>query len=57
VYLIAIQMLMGHQTKYIALIVGVIFATVLMSNQATIFRGIMQRSANQITDIGSLISG
>jgi putative ABC transport system permease protein len=50
-YLIAIQMLLGDNAKYVALVLGVAFSTVLMSNQATIFSGIMERTANQISDI------
>lgn len=50
-YLIAIQMLIGDGAKYIALVIGVAFSAVLMSNQATIFSGIMERTANQITDV------
>jgi putative ABC transport system permease protein len=50
-YLIAIQMLQGDRAKYIALVLGVAFSTVLMSNQATIFSGIMERTANQISDV------
>lgn len=50
-YLIAIQMLVGDNAKYIALVLGVAFSTVLMSNQATIFSGIMERTANQISDV------
>jgi len=50
-YLIAIQMLLGDNTKYLALVLGVAFSTILMSNQATIFSGIMERTANQIFDV------
>jgi putative ABC transport system permease protein len=50
-YLIAIQMLVGDYAKYVALVLGVTFSTVLMSNQATIFSGIMERTANPISDI------
>jgi putative ABC transport system permease protein len=45
------KMLIGDSAKYIALVLGVAFSTVLMSNQATIFGGIMQRAANQISDV------
>ncbi|HTY54568.1 MAG TPA: ABC transporter permease [Candidatus Binataceae bacterium] len=50
-YLIAIKMLMGDTAKYIALVLGVAFSTMLMSNQATIFAGIMERAANQISEV------
>lgn len=50
-YLTAIQMLLGDNAKYLALVLGVTFSTVLMSNQATIFSCIMERAANEIADI------
>jgi putative ABC transport system permease protein len=50
-YRIALQMLVGDKAKYVALVLGVAFSTVLMSNQATIFSGIMRRAGNQISDV------
>lgn len=48
---IALKMLMGDRAKYIGLIFGVTFATLLMTQQISIFMGIIDRTASQITDI------
>lgn len=48
---IALRMLMGDRAKYFGLIFGVAFATVLMSQQVSIFMGIIRRTASQITDV------
>jgi putative ABC transport system permease protein len=48
---IALRMLMGDRAKYLGLIFGVSFATLLMTQQVSIFMGIMQRTANQILDV------
>ncbi len=48
---IAIRMLMGDPAKYFGLIFGVSFATLLMTQQVSIFMGILARTASQITDI------
>ncbi len=48
---IALRMLMGDRTKYLGLIFGVAFATLLMTQQVSVFMGIMQRTANQVLDI------
>src|SRR5207249_1517075 len=42
---IALKMLTGDRSKYLGLIFGVSFATVLMTQQISIFAGIMQRTA------------
>ena len=47
---IALRMLMGDRAKYLGLIFGVSFATLLMTQQVSIFMGIMTRTANQILD-------
>jgi putative ABC transport system permease protein len=44
-------MLTGDRTKYLGLIFGVSFATVLMSQQISIFAGIMRRTGSQILDV------
>jgi len=41
----------GDRSKYLGLIFGVSFATVLMTQQISIFAGIMQRTASQILDV------
>jgi putative ABC transport system permease protein len=48
---IALRMLMGDRAKYFGLIFGVSFATLLMTQQVSIFMGILARTASQITDI------
>lgn len=50
---IAIKMLMGDRAKYIGLIFGIAFATFLMSQQVSIFVGVLARTASQIWDINS----
>jgi putative ABC transport system permease protein len=44
-------MLTGDRSKYLGLIFGVSFATLLMSQQVSIFMGIMKRTASQILDV------
>jgi len=48
---IALKMLTGDRAKYFALIFGIAFATLLMSQQISIFIGLMTRTANQVLDI------
>jgi putative ABC transport system permease protein len=48
---IALRMLTGDRNKYLALVFGVAFATLLMSNQVSIFMGIITRTGNQILDV------
>lgn len=48
---IALKMLMGDPAKYAGLVFGIAFATLLMTQQVSIFMGIMRRTASQILDI------
>ncbi len=48
---IALKMLMGDRAKYLGLIFGVTFATLLMTQQISIFMGILERTASQINDV------
>lgn len=48
---IALKMLMGDRAKYLGLIFGVTFATLLMTQQISIFMGIIDRTASQIKDV------
>src|SRR5262249_22761720 len=48
---IALKMLTGDRSKYFGLIFGICFATLLMSQQLSIFLGIMKRTASQILDV------
>jgi len=47
---VALRILLGDRAKYIGLIFGIAFSTMLMSNQTSIFIGLMLRTANQILD-------
>jgi len=48
---VALKMLLGDSAKYLALIFGVAFATLLMSQQVSIFIGLMTRTASQVLDV------
>ncbi len=48
---VAWKMLTGDRHKYLVLVLGVAFATVLMSDQASVFWGVMRRTTSQIRDI------
>lgn len=48
---IALKMLTGDRAKYLGLVFGITFATLLMSQQVSIFIGLMTRTASQIVDI------
>jgi putative ABC transport system permease protein len=50
-YWIALKMMMGDRAKYLGLVFGVTFATLLMTQQVSIFLGIMDRTASQIKDV------
>jgi putative ABC transport system permease protein len=48
---VALKMLTGDRSKYYGLVFGVTFATLLMSQQTSVFVGIMRRTASQIIDV------
>ncbi|MFM9025072.1 MAG: ABC transporter permease [Planctomycetaceae bacterium] len=48
---VALKMLTGDRTKYLGLVFGVAFASMLMSHQVSIFCGLMLRTASQILDV------
>ena len=48
---LAIRMLTGDRAKFFGLVFGVTFATFLMSQQVSVFVGIIARSASQIVDV------
>jgi putative ABC transport system permease protein len=48
---VALRMLLGDRAKYFGLIFGVSFATLLMTQQVSIFMGILERTASQILDV------
>ncbi|MBI3829375.1 MAG: FtsX-like permease family protein [Planctomycetes bacterium] len=50
-YRIALRMLMGDTTKYIALVFGLAFSTMLIVQQGSVFTGLMGRTAAKIDSI------
>ncbi|GIX09557.1 ABC transporter permease [Elioraea sp.] len=48
---IALRMLTGDTAKYVGLVGGVAFAVMLMAQQASIFVGLMLRTAAQVIDV------
>ena len=53
--LIALKMLWGDTSKYLALVFGVAFATLLMTNQVSIFWSLMLRTASLIDTIPEVV--
>lgn len=51
-YRIALKMLLGDKSKYLAIILGVVAASMLITQQMAIFVGIMSRTFSFITDLG-----
>jgi putative ABC transport system permease protein len=52
---LALKMLIGDRSKYIMLISGLTFASLLMTEQAAIFCGIMQWSGSTLDNVGAPI--
>jgi len=50
-HFIALKMLTGDRAKYLGLIFSIAFATFLIAQQSSIFCGLMNRTASQITDV------
>lgn len=50
--LVALKMLVGDRAKYLGIIMGLTFASFLITQQASIFTGIMTRTFGFITDMG-----
>jgi len=48
---IAIKMLVGDRAKYLGIVMGVTFASLLITQQAAIFTGLMTRTYSAITDL------
>lgn len=48
---VAWRMLVGDRTKYLSLVVGLTFATLLMTEQGSIFVGMMRRAYSTVSDI------
>ncbi|MCC7011467.1 MAG: ABC transporter permease [Planctomycetes bacterium] len=49
--LVALKMLMGDRAKYIGILIGITFASLLITQQSAIFTGIMARTYAAITDL------
>ncbi len=49
---IALKMLMGDRAKYLGIVMGVTFASLLITQQLAIFIGLMGRTYGAITDMG-----
>ena len=49
---IALKMLIGDRAKYIGIIIGLTFASLLITQQSAIFTGIMTRTYSFLTDVG-----
>jgi len=50
-YWIAVKMLIGDRAKFLGIVVGLTFAAALITQQGSIFCGLMLRTCAQITDI------
>src|SRR3954468_12989057 len=48
---IALKMLVGDKAKFYGIVMGLTFAALLITQQGSIFCGLMLRTAAQITDI------
>jgi putative ABC transport system permease protein len=49
---IALKMLIGDKAKYIGIIIGLTFASLLITQQSAIFAGMMMRTFSFLTDVG-----
>jgi putative ABC transport system permease protein len=49
---VALKMLVGDRAKYIGILIGLTFASLLITQQASIFWGLMTRTYGAITDMG-----
>lgn len=49
---VALKMLIGDRAKYIGIIMGITFASLLITQQSAIFVGLMTRTYGTITDLG-----
>ena len=54
---IALKMLTGDRAKYLGIIFGVTFASLLMAQQASIFCGLMRHTTSQIRTSRAPTSG
>jgi putative ABC transport system permease protein len=50
---VALTMLVGDRAKYIGILIGITFASLLITQQSAIFTGLMSRTFGSITDVPS----
>ena len=50
-YWLAVRMLVGSPGKYLMIVLGVAFSSLLMTQQSSIFCGILRLTASQIRDL------
>jgi putative ABC transport system permease protein len=50
--LVALKMLVGDRAKYLGIVMGITFASLLITQQAAIFVGLMGRTYGSISDLG-----
>ena len=50
-YYVALRMLMGDTTRYLALLAGLAFSATLVIQQASIFTGFMRRAASNVEKV------
>ena len=48
---LAWKMLTGDQAKYLGIVFGVAFGSLLIAQQSSIFVGLMRRTSSQILDV------
>lgn len=48
---VALKMLIGDSAKYVGLVFGITFSTLLISQQTSIFMGVLNRTTSQINDV------
>src|SRR5215468_7871193 len=51
-HVVALKMLIGDRAKYLGMIIGLTFASLLITQQAAIFVGLMTRTYGFVTDSG-----
>ena len=52
--IVALKMLTGDRAKYLGIVMGLTFASLLITQQAGIFVGLMSRTYGAITDAGGI---
>ncbi len=50
---VALKMLIGDRAKYVGIIIGITFASLLITQQMSIFVGLMTRTYGAISDLGA----